>query len=176
MMSVDHTVYKKKTSKKRGKSYKKPALPLNTDDHNEEAILPLSPVLCNHHYPRLELLKPEDHGLYWVSPQCHGCENKPKRRRNRKQNTDVGAIQTVRCAQSQHNRHNLASAKPKLRDRTLTAKEKFIYTRSKSLHTPKAATVLAPDTPKNEQGLTLKEKLLRKSTRLQLLACKTSES
>ena len=64
-MSADGGTRSRKKSKTKG--YVKPALPLNNENDEEEPIHPLSPVLCNHHYPKLALLQPEDHGLYWVS-------------------------------------------------------------------------------------------------------------
>ena len=79
----------------------------------------------------------------------------------------------MRCAQSQDVQEKCADIEPKIRDQTLTAKEKFIYQLSKSPYAHVSATVLVPETPTNEQGLTLKEKLLRKSKRLQEKATST---
>lgn len=55
---------------KRNKSYKKEQLPF-ANDIPEEPIPPLSPILCNHHFPLLELVSAEDHAGHWVSSRKH---------------------------------------------------------------------------------------------------------
>lgn len=58
---------KSKAKSKREKCYTKPQLPFTRDFSDEEPIPPLSPILCNHYFPQLELVSANHHGLYWVS-------------------------------------------------------------------------------------------------------------
>lgn len=57
----------KKSRVKKEKPYTKSQLPFTSEINDEPPIPPLSPVLCNHRFPAIELVSAEDHGLYWVS-------------------------------------------------------------------------------------------------------------
>ena len=64
---ADLPTVKKRSKSKRSKHYTKPQLPFTKDISEEKPIPPLSPVLCNHYFPQLELVSAEDYGLYWAS-------------------------------------------------------------------------------------------------------------
>jgi len=65
MPSVNKLAKSKHGKSKNGKRCASVKLPF-VRAVNDDPIPPLSPVLCNHYYPKLRLVKPEDNGLYWV--------------------------------------------------------------------------------------------------------------